>query len=31
LCDGLRQDRILNEAIETGDPRKQIRLFAIKE
>ncbi|MFD9289659.1 hypothetical protein ACFWBV_15485 [Streptomyces sp. NPDC060030] len=29
--DGLRQDRILNEALETGDPLKLMRLFGITE
>lgn len=29
--DGLRQDRILNEAFETGDPLKLMRLFGITE
>ncbi|CAM5521420.1 MULTISPECIES: site-specific integrase [Streptomyces] len=29
--DGLRQDRILNEASETGDPLKLMRLFGITE
>jgi hypothetical protein len=29
--DGLRQYRILNEAFETGDPLKLIRLFGITE
>lgn len=29
--DGLRQDRILNEAFETGDPLKLMRLFGIGE
>ncbi|MEV7423416.1 hypothetical protein [Streptomyces sp. NPDC091212] len=29
--DGLRQDRILNEAFETGDPLKLTRLFGITE
>ncbi|MFH9426317.1 hypothetical protein [Streptomyces sp. NPDC017529] len=29
--DGLRQDRILNEAFETGDPLKLMRLFGIAE
>jgi hypothetical protein len=29
--DGLRQDRILNEALECGDPLKLMRLFGITE
>lgn len=29
--DGLRQDRILNEALETADPLKLMRLFGITE
>ncbi|HEY9330148.1 MAG TPA: hypothetical protein VIS09_18245 [Streptomyces sp.] len=29
--DGLRQDRILNEAFETGDHLKLMRLFGITE
>lgn len=29
--DGLRQDRTLNEAFETGDPLKLMRLFGITE
>nr|WP_258404912.1 hypothetical protein [Streptomyces sp. F8] len=29
--DGLRQDRILNEALKTGDPLKLMRLFGITE
>ncbi|QUW85719.1 hypothetical protein SMIR_42560 (plasmid) [Streptomyces mirabilis] len=29
--DGLRRDRILNEAFETGDPLKLMRLFGITE
>ncbi|WNZ06182.1 hypothetical protein [Streptomyces sp. 11x1] len=29
--DGLRQDRILNEAFETGDPLRLMRLFGITE
>ncbi|MEU7307466.1 hypothetical protein ABZ649_05370 [Streptomyces albidoflavus] len=28
---GLRQDRILNEAVETADPLRLMRLFGIKE
>lgn len=29
--DGLRQDRLLNEALVTGDPLKHMRLFGIGE
>ncbi|WP_181384277.1 hypothetical protein [Streptomyces sp. NWU49] len=29
--DGLRQDRILNEAFDMGDPLKLMRLFGITE
>jgi hypothetical protein len=29
--DGLRQDRILNEAFESADPLKLMRLFGITE